>query len=572
MSPNRSAVSRIRRHPHIVFALQAAFWCILLTALQFRDFWLSRGNLIAGTIGDNRFLMYLAEHWFLVFKGQRPWRAVGIFYPYAGVIGFSDTFFLNSIPYSILRALGIDRYRAFEGYFIAFAVLGFLAMALLLYRFLGLGKNWAIVGAALFTFSNVNYIWLEAAQNYSVMLTPVLALLAMNAIRPWPDNPHVAKIYAVLTGALYALLFFSTFYTAWFLGFSSILIALVYFASGWRSIKWSQFLTRSRMLTASAAFVSFAVFMIPFWLAYGGAIMSGQTRSWWAVIASTIRLQDLWNVSAENLLWGKLQSAGTKFFSAYGLTPVLSLTMLAGGLLFAKRWRISGGRDIYSGFLASCAVCAAIGWLCLFQVQGLTLWWIIWRFVPGSSAIRVTARWNLILAFFVVLVVIATLRQAWSAARGNGGKLSRALLIVLTAFLLAEQINLGHYHEINRAADASRIDRLPSPPSGCRVALIVDRVNSPRPAFDQLDAMLASERFNLPTLTGYSGGEPPGWRLYDPTSPEYLSRVGEWVRVSKLNLESVCAFDLDHPAWLRTAFRNPAEAAIPADSGILYLP
>src|SRR5437867_2858617 len=71
-------------------------------------------DAIPGNIGDAKFLLYICEHWYQVFTGRADWLSPGIFYPQAGVLGFSDALFLFGAAYSLLRTLGFDSYVAYQ--------------------------------------------------------------------------------------------------------------------------------------------------------------------------------------------------------------------------------------------------------------------------------------------------------------------------------------------------------------------------------------------------------------------------------------------------------------------------
>src|SRR5690349_22734113 len=151
-SSRGKGMSRISRTDALFLARISMIWVVGAT-IHFRWFLTSGLNRIAGDVGDNRFCMALAEHWYGVYRGLHAWNSPGFFFPQSGVLAYSVTFFLESLPYSLLRILGADTYVAFEGQFIVFTLVGFACTAILLRNYVGVRASLALFGAAFFTFS-----------------------------------------------------------------------------------------------------------------------------------------------------------------------------------------------------------------------------------------------------------------------------------------------------------------------------------------------------------------------------------------------------------------------------------
>jgi len=88
------------RHLFIAVAVYIA-----LASVSFKDFLLSGLDRIAGNFGDNRFCIVLVEHWFRAFRGLEPWNDPRFFYPAQGVLGYTETMFLGSLPYAFSASL-----------------------------------------------------------------------------------------------------------------------------------------------------------------------------------------------------------------------------------------------------------------------------------------------------------------------------------------------------------------------------------------------------------------------------------------------------------------------------------
>ena len=57
---------------------------------------------------DGRLMVVLHEHWWHFLRGRRDFLDTFFFYPFDRGLGFSDTFFLQGIFYSVARALRFD--------------------------------------------------------------------------------------------------------------------------------------------------------------------------------------------------------------------------------------------------------------------------------------------------------------------------------------------------------------------------------------------------------------------------------------------------------------------------------
>ena len=122
---NRSkALFKRIQHPSVFRSSRC--WCAcLVLAVFFRQFLESHFNLIAGNVGDNRFIIAILEHWGAAVQAQAPVTSPNFFWPEHGVIGYSESLFWLSLPYLAGRSVGLDDYLAFEMALIVFKAVGF---------------------------------------------------------------------------------------------------------------------------------------------------------------------------------------------------------------------------------------------------------------------------------------------------------------------------------------------------------------------------------------------------------------------------------------------------------------
>jgi len=533
---------------------------LLASALCFGEFVVSRGELIAGDFGDSRLNLTLLEHWYNVYRGLDDWLSPPFFFPIERALSYSHTLFLQSLPYSSLRLAGCDPYVSFELTLWLLAQVGYASMIGLL-RKLGVRRSFAILGAVLFTFSNLHHN-AGAPPSYSIMLVPLLCLCVAKGASAGAVHSASAAVWLSAAGALYSLLLFSDFYTGWFLTFFAATVAaitlliqprvvrrfLAFVGDNWRSI----------LLSGAVA----ALALVPFVITYGPAIAAGQGRSYDEVMRNSMTLADLFNVSSRNFAWGWLMRRLSPRFKNvgwdYGLPPGMLIAFVAGcGLLCTGAQRLARRRgELRAVLLTSMAMSVFVIWALLCRSESASLWHLVWRRVPGAEVIRLTFRFQYQLSLAVVVVVITTLSTAWDGliARGgwSGGPRRRATLAAIAAvgaWLAIEEVNLTRTHGVDRRQELARLASLPGPDARCRSFCILEfpAVRSSNPISLQIDAMLIAERLTLPTVNGYGGLGPPDWHLENPQAPDYIERVHRWAAAHRLS--HVCALAPSERRW-----------------------
>lgn len=114
-------------------------------------------------------------------------------------------------------------------------------------------------------------------------------------------------------------------------------------------------------------------------------------------------------------------------------------------------------------------------------------------------------------------------------------------MAILVACLI-EQLNL-YRGGFDRAAELARLAAVPAPPTACQIVLTVNAGQRPL----EIEAIWNALRVGLPTLNGYSGWSPPGWRLGD-ASLDYFAAAREWIARSAIT-KTVCLYDQATRSW-----------------------
>ena len=545
--------------------------CVASLCIFFRQFLLSHFNLIAGNIGDDRFIIAILEHWRAVAQGQASFRSPNFFWPEQGVLGYSEALFLFSLPYIIAREIGFDSYIAFEIALILFKAIGFISMFWLLRSFVGVRFLPALAGSVLFTLSNLYFMSLAIGHGHLtvVVFLPLLACLCCAACRAYGDNEKAAGyLYAGSFGLLLALLFFTSFYIAWFAILAGgIAVAWALLAGVlWRRSEsparpWLSEAARRTPILVTAAMI-FLVGMIPFVMTYLPTLRQTGGRSFQENLVYMEHPIDVINTGLGNWMWGRSLANIMLGLShrpmipnetEVGWPPFTLAVVVAGFLLSWRQWRGPGASGpAEKRLLLLTAVLSAsffTCWILSLDFGGWSLWWFVFKFVPGGSAIRVPARFNIVFNIFAVVVASIVLNEI----KKRDSRLGQIAFWTAIALLISEQINTAPSHLIARDSEHVIFSRVHRPPSTCNSFFLKVPATPDRPFFaNQIDAMLIARRDNLPTVNGYSGWLPPDWDFLG-FGPDYLQQVKRWAR-SKNVTAGLCALDLRDGSWNREDF------------------
>jgi hypothetical protein len=532
----------------------AAAVYVALAFVSFKEFLFSRLDRIAGNFGDNRLCIFLLEHWYRVYRGLEQWNDPRLFYPARGVLGYAETMFLGSLPYALFRSLTCDSYVSFELTLILGTLCGYVGMIYLLRRWLQAGETLSIAGAALFSLSNVSHLWMLSAQTYTVMLLPYLLILFLllteDSTQACQRRPHTAFAFS----ALLSLLYFSTFYVAYFFTLLLFLTLAVYVLLA-PVTSWRAAIPRLSVMMAGGA--GLALGFIPFCLTYWSAIAANHGWEFSQFLANAMAMKDVLDPGAGNLVWGQVFHLTGSSAMTYGVPPILALIFM-GTIVWLVWLRARGPMSgLHCALLAS-GLATILLLSTTIKYHEMLLWYYPWRWLPGARTVRVLPRVFIFASLFITIVSIGglcELKRRAEFARIRP-RFRRAFLAFAVAAIVAEQVNLASVHQISRENEYARLGKIPPAPSRCRSIFLAPSQSSAHPISLQVDAMLLAQRNNLPTVNGYSGLQPESWRLNIPQSPDYLRNLDDWLDRNGIAKGS-CGVDIDSGVWLVIGNENP---------------
>jgi hypothetical protein len=512
-------------------------------------------SLLLGDRHDGVIALAIMEHWANVFVGRAAWDQTFYFHPVPATLGYNDGYLGFGIPYALFRALGADPFLAGELANITLRAIGFAGFFGMMRRVFGVGFPWALLGAVLFTLANNLAIRASHVQLFSVSLVPVLAVLAHGAGSALLAGRRGALLGWGSAAVLWlALMLLTGFYMAWFFALAWFPAWLALAGRAGRVKLWAGLRRGWVALGALAALA--VVANLPFLKLYLPKARETGMHDYAGMVAQyTLAPLDLLHVGERNWLWGWLVRAVNGVFRpdmpswTEQMTgfPVLLLVLFVVALWLVIR-RAPGSR---AALFRAVALATLVTWVLTMRFGDASPWWWVYQGVPGAKAARVVARYQIFLA--VPVTALAVFALSVLAARAGG--FARVGVAALPLLLVAEQLNAYAPRSLDRALEASRLARVPSPPAECR-AFFVTAARAESRFGEEVDniynhnteAMLVAEVLRLPTIGGISTFNPPHWPGGYPPQPEYVEAVRRYAQEWRVG-EGLCGLDLRHFTW-----------------------
>lgn len=521
---------------------------LLGTAAWHRPLLASGFDRLPGDRGDARQFVYLAEHWYRVFRGQAELLSPSMFYPVKGTIGYAETMFVHALPYSGLRLAGMDMFSALAIPLVLFNFLNYVACFFLLRRVLGLGAVASAAGAMFFAFNSPR---LNQAGHYayqaSFFLPLVIACVVRFVQRHGDLTQRQAFGFLAAAALSLALQFVITPYQGWFFAFWACLFLVIVFSVRSTRRYAVEIVRRFWPAVAGAALV-LMIGLYPLFLVYMPVAASVGPRPYGLVRDLTPDAWSLIQMGKGNYIWGGVAAwlsrlrplFSTELNVGIGLVPSLALLL---AVLWAARTIVEDLRSpkseevtpgIQRLFLAALILATALFYAIGMKYGGgSSPWRLVYRFVPGADGLRAIARYVLVLALPMSIAFAVLVHRGLETISAQPTALARrrltAAVLAVVAFGIVEQF--GRTPSLSRKEELSRLERLAaSLPRDCAVFYVAAAPErDPVKHEDQIDAMLISVMRRVPTLNGYSGHVPPGWSLREVEAPDYEQRIAQWI-------------------------------------------
>jgi hypothetical protein len=533
-----------------------AFFCALCIFVFFRVQFATDFNIVFGDRTDGLIEITLLEHWWQFFRLHIAWNNTFFFFPTHDAIGYNDGYFLYGIIYSQFRAGGIDQFLASDLTNLVIKIIGFWGSFFLLFRVLKLPFLIATLGAVLFTLSNNTYVNAYHAQLFSVAFVPVLAVLVFEAVEAIRHSSNKGVLFwGILCALLYGAWLITAFYTAWFTAYFGLffLIAVMTQTSrqGWQAGRCN---VKAALPSLIAVAVIGLISLIPFLMVYPQKASETGMHPFAEVLQYAPSLFDLLNIGPHNLIFGSTDAwlsgrLGSSFSlggeHVMGMPPVLIIFAIAGGVLSITE--ISSHR-----VWRSIAIASLMTWLFTVHVGNFSIWRIFYNYFPAAKAVRAISRYEIFLTLPIILLAMKAMARL---AGDRGSPMRITLCVVLSMFLVAEQINNSWPLGLQRPQEVARLMSVQPIPEGCKAFYAIhSRAGPPlepegvdEQYGNNVDAMFIAESLGIPTINGVGSFYPKGWDLTRYNAPDYLPRVKSYMATK--HISTLCVLDLRTLQW-----------------------
>ncbi|WP_322518175.1 hypothetical protein SR870_11950 [Rhodopseudomonas palustris] len=530
-----------------------AFW-LVGAMVFFRQSWASRLDVVTGDLGDGRLITFLHEHLYDWLRGAAAFRSPDYFHPQRLTLGFTDSFLLDVLPYSLFRSLGADAYLAMLLLDVSLSLMCFAAAAVVLLRYFRVTPLIAFAAALLITFPNNLFFKASIGHLnfFGLYWVPVIGLLALWAFDGFPRPTRWSYLRGFVAGLLYALLFSSAYYVAWLFALTLLIAAI---CAGVIALRRGAIAIDRRGGVALAglsavAAAGFVIGLSSFVYIYGPVLAIFPGRSFADYLAFAPHPIDLLNVSRHNLMWGSLvrEMVGPVVSDdgerGLAVTPILLLAFVgfSTGLLRRDPAAAASRPRWEALFVWASLGVFVLSWLLTVQVGGTSAFALLYKTIPGAVAIRTGGRIQLLVNLWVVCGLALALDR-WIAAARPDARLKRVVPAgLLLALCAAEQLNRNR-SVLTRSGQRALLASMPPAPADCR-SFFIDRPTDLR--LFQFDALAIAQATGLPTLNGSSGVFPPDWGFWNYDAG-YLPAVQRWIDAHRLT--GVCSYDQTDRRW-----------------------
>lgn len=515
-------------------------------------------DLLPGDGGDALLNILAADSWGDVFRGETAFRQNRIYYPFQTGRGFTDlslTLYLLELPLRLLFRL--DMYTGSLAVCLLLHAFGIISMFYLLRKVLKLEFIPALGGALLTFYCNACWVKLLHTQFFFTGLLPLLAICVIRYCQLWKEKRSGRRLAWGMGAALtYAWIAYSNYYTAFFGGLAGGIYLIIYWIflakqGTLRKLFISVFQRAGELLLLGLWGI---LLFLPFFYTYVPLLSDDYERVWTAAQGTLPTLADIVNVGPQNLLWGKLYDAAFPPIHKYVYENYHGLPLITLGVLLFFLWQYRKEKgEIPMGYRVLVITLAVLYILSVKFAHCISLWYFVWKFVPGGSAIRAGGRIYVFLMFPLMIFLW------WMADRYFRRFTVRKRIIA--GVLLFLVLALDNYNTIDlygwkRSETIAGLKAVPPPPGDMKCFFITESAPGV-PVHENwgkygLTAWQMARHFKTFSINGYSGNAPAGFTALDPCAPDYRNAVADWVQ--KHGLTGVYSCDISVKKWNKEDF------------------
>lgn len=572
---------------YVYNSLLIFIFLILSEIFFFRNILFS--NYLFGNNGDGRLTTVIVDHWYNFFSGYEKFGELSMFHPIKNVLAYSDMFLFFGLIHSFFRILGMDMFNAYKYTLILTHIIGTISMFILLNKKFKLNKEWSLFGTIAFSFSPSYAQHLSHTQLMACSMLPILVIFIIN-FTIFFDNKKRRRRYSFLLISWYMLILYTAWYIAFFTAlFITIFLSIIFLK--WIIEKNEQMFKHIRdslhkILKECLIYIIYiSILIFPFIKLYLPVFKKNGGYIYGNSVLYMPEFIDLINVGEHNLLFGNIikkmkLSERLLYEQDMGFSIILIATFLIFTIYFFKNKDLIKKTLVLLPFVLTIIISVLI--TIKISSNGVSLWFLIYKFFPGASSIRVPIRYFLYLTFPIAIATSIMGNYIFLNIKNKQQK--KYLFILLIILLWVSNIRKGGIDSTwNRMEEKKYLSKIKNPPKKCKVFYIVDSERKGLPEYVyQNSAFEIANYFKIKTINGNSSQFPDKWfGIYKPLDTNYFTTIYNWINDYKL--ENVCSYDESSNNWknwnsilamqytINGAFVNNGTVEMPENS-ILYGP
>ena len=507
-------------------------------------------DLLPGDGNDALLNILAADSWGDVFRGETAFRQNRIFYPFPTARGFTDlslTLYLLELPW---RMLGFDMFSAAQTVYLLLHGFGILSMFYLLRKVLNLNFTAALGGALLSFYCNASWLKLHHTQFFFTALLPLLAICVIRYCQLWQSGHTLRRIlYGMGAFLTFAWIAYSNYYTAFFAGLFGAIFFLVYGILSRKRTTLKQLFPPYRLAELTLLALWGILLFAPFFYTYMPQMNDDYERIWTAAQGTLPTLADIVNVGPQNLLWGKLYDLAFPpihkyVYENYHGLPLLTLAVMFWAFLQFRRER----RQIPTVYLALAGSLFVTYLISLKFAHCVSLWYFVWKYVPGGNAIRAGGRIYVFLMFPLMTFLWWMIDRSFRNLPARKQHLFCGIILLV---LLLDNYNTIQIYGWKRSDAIQSTAKISPPPNDMKCFYIINSAGGTSHEYNWhiygLPAWQIARYYKTFSINGYSGNKPVNFHALDPLAPGYRREIGTWI--TQHNLTGVWALDVATGKW-----------------------
>lgn len=516
---------------------------------------------LIGTRLDARYTNVIVEHIFRFISGKDKIFEMQSFFPYIEW-GYksSDLLLVNGIFHSLFRFCGLDIYSSYKFALVMIHTLGTFSMFYLLNKTLNIKSTWCVIGTYIFSFSNIYAIKMYHTQLITFSLLPILVILLINYFYNINNRKRrsifmfsLITMMAVIVYTSWYMLYFFCLFIALFL-----VVTFIYCCINKYNILKKVDLVNTLIVDLFIYLIYGIIVLIPFVYIYLPALISnGDSWEWDYICEYVPTLFDLFNYSWDSLLFGHFFTYDpldtTEVLGGISI-PVIILFFVS--LYYVIKNKAKNAINIELLVAVTCIVLFIIS--LKIDNTNYSLWYFIYKFLPGGSAIRAIGRVWLFLLLPISIFISFVCHKYFKLKTDKITML--ASIITLVIVMIFEARSEGVYSKWDSDTEIFVMNTIgENIPKDCVVFFIYNSSDE----FDDgdvseshnVDAMAMAQQYGLFTINGYTGVFPKNANnLLFVYNDNYLRYVINWVIDSDLmdyGMEYIYGYDIYENNWTK---------------------